>query len=136
MVWSIGEVARQVGLAASTIRYYEAIRLLPPPVRVSGQRRYDQETIRLLEVIQIAKAAGYSLGEIRTLLADYQADRPPAGRWASLAQERLAEIDRQMSELQHQRAMIEETLACTCGSLLDCADAAMDRESCSHGVEP
>ncbi len=38
---SIGEVARQVGLRTSAIRYYESVRLLPEAERISGRRRYE-----------------------------------------------------------------------------------------------
>ena len=40
---TISEVARQAGIRASAIRYYESVGLLPPPQRVSGQRRYHED---------------------------------------------------------------------------------------------
>ncbi len=42
---SIGEVAAQVGLRTSAVRYYEDAGLLPEPERVSGRRRYGPETV-------------------------------------------------------------------------------------------
>lgn len=44
--------------------------MLPLPERVSGQRRYGEETVRRLEVIDIAKRAGFNLDEIRLLVSD------------------------------------------------------------------
>ncbi|MEO1442094.1 MAG: MerR family transcriptional regulator, partial [Chloroflexota bacterium] len=54
----IGEVARQSGVSASTLRYYEGIGLIPAPVRVSGQRRYNADIFRVLRTIQAAQRAG------------------------------------------------------------------------------
>jgi MerR family redox-sensitive transcriptional activator SoxR len=58
-------VAQQAGVNTSLIRYYERIGLLPPPERVSGQRRYDAAVLRRLAVIDVAQRAGLSLDEIR-----------------------------------------------------------------------
>lgn len=65
---TIGELARLSGRRASAIRYYEEIGLLPEPVRRSGQRRYDQGTVRKLAVIDTAQRAGLALDEIKALL--------------------------------------------------------------------
>src|SRR5213080_3633848 len=56
---SIGEVARRAGLQASAIRYYEKIGLLPKTQRISGQRRYEPNVLNYLEVIDVAKRAGF-----------------------------------------------------------------------------
>jgi DNA-binding transcriptional MerR regulator len=80
----IGEVVRLTGKAASTIRYYEEIGLIPLPERVSGRRRYQPDIVRILGVIATAQRAGLSLDEIRLLL-----DASPADR---LATERLREV--------------------------------------------
>ena len=71
---TISEVARQVGLKSSAIRYYEQLGILPPAERVSGQRRYDRTVLYRLAVVQRARQAGFSLDEIRTLCC-----RAPAG---------------------------------------------------------
>ena len=64
----IGEVAKLAGTTPRTIRYYEEIGLLPPPERVSGQRRYDETVLRRLSVIDVAQRAGLSLDEISELV--------------------------------------------------------------------
>ena len=74
---TIGEVARRAGLKTSAIRYYESVGLLPEAPRESGQRRYGDDTLRRLQVIDVAKRAGFSLDEARVLLATRQ--RRPAG---------------------------------------------------------
>lgn len=51
----IGDLARQVGMAASMIRYYEDIDLLPPAARgENGYRIYDQTDVERLRFIQRA----------------------------------------------------------------------------------
>jgi len=65
---TIGEVANRADLNVSAIRYYEAEGLLPAPPRVAGQRRYGDETLSRLGVIDVAKRAGFSLDDIRILL--------------------------------------------------------------------
>ena len=92
---TIGELARRGGVAATTLRYYEQIALLPPPVRVSGRRRYSEDVLRRLEVIRLCKAAGFTLEEIAVLFADETQGRP---RSRALAQGKLAEIDARMAE--------------------------------------
>ena len=56
--WSISEVAREVGLRPSAIRYYEQIGILPSIQRTSGQRRYDTASLHRLAVIQRARRTG------------------------------------------------------------------------------
>jgi len=65
---TIGQVAKASGLSASAIRFYEKEGLLPPPVRASGQRRYDRRVLERLAVLEFAKECGFALKEVRTLL--------------------------------------------------------------------
>jgi len=64
---SIGEVARQAGIRASAIRYYEQAGLLPAPRRRGGQRRYEPDVVDRLALIAFAQQAGFTISEIRTL---------------------------------------------------------------------
>jgi len=61
---SIGEVAKCTGIRTSALRYYEEAGILPPPVRVSGQRRYDADTIHRIDVLRFVQQAGFTLEEI------------------------------------------------------------------------
>ena len=65
----IGEVARRVGINVSAIRFYEREGLLPEPERAGGQRRFGEDTVERLRVIDVAKRAGFSLEQVRILLA-------------------------------------------------------------------
>jgi DNA-binding transcriptional MerR regulator len=66
----IGEAARQSGVKAPTIRYYEQIGLLPAPPRSEGNRRqYDTGDLRRLAFIRHARELGFEIDAIRALLA-------------------------------------------------------------------
>lgn len=114
---TIGEVARQAGVAATTLRYYEQIGLVPPPRRLGGQRRYDESVRARLEVIRLCKSAGFTLEEIHLLFADDVPGRPAS---RALAEAKLAEIDAQMESLARARAVIEWGMRCTCPSIDAC----------------
>ena len=91
---TIGAVARRVGVAIDTIRYYEREGLLPEPLRrASGYRSYDEGAVRQLRFIRRAKDLGFTLEEIRDLLA-LSADRQRGVKAVKKrAEERLAAID-------------------------------------------
>jgi MerR family transcriptional regulator, redox-sensitive transcriptional activator SoxR len=66
---SIGDVAKATGLRTSAIRYYEDAGVLPKPLRVSGKRRYDSDTIDRLTLVRFCSRLGMSLADVRGLLA-------------------------------------------------------------------
>jgi MerR family transcriptional regulator, redox-sensitive transcriptional activator SoxR len=118
---SIGQVARICGLAPSAIRYYEKAGLLPKPIRVSRQRRYSDEVIGRLRLLQVAREAGFTIAETRTFVAGFSSTTPPAVRWQTLARRKLVEIEAQMAQLQRMKALLESSFHCRCMSIEDCA---------------
>ena len=67
---TIGTVAKRAGVAIDTIRFYEREGLLPEPLRrASGYRSYNESAISRLRFIRRAKDLGFTLEEIRDLLA-------------------------------------------------------------------
>jgi DNA-binding transcriptional MerR regulator len=110
-------VAREAGVAATTLRYYEQIGLVPAPARLGGQRRYDGSVLARLEVIRLCKSAGFALEEIQLLFADDAPGRPVS---RALAQAKLAEIDARMASLAQARAVIDWGMRCTCPSIDAC----------------
>ncbi|WP_281705012.1 MerR family transcriptional regulator [Aeromonas taiwanensis] len=65
----IGDLARQTGMAASAIRFYESRGLLSKVRRgANGYRDYPPETVQLLTIIDQAQQAGFSLDEIKQLV--------------------------------------------------------------------
>ena len=117
---SIGQVARESGLSASALRYYERVGLLPAPPRRSRQRRYGPEVFGRLELIGLALAAGFTVRETRTFLSGFAADTPPAARWRALAARKLKEIEALVERAQRMKALLETSFRCRCASLADC----------------
>jgi MerR family transcriptional regulator, redox-sensitive transcriptional activator SoxR len=119
---SIGEIAKQAGLKSSTLRYYESIGLLPKAERVSGQRRYQEDTLQLLRVLQLAQNAGFTLTEMQTLVHGFAPDTPPAARWRELASKKLLELDAHIERIKHMKDILRAALECGCLRLEDCAN--------------
>jgi MerR family transcriptional regulator, redox-sensitive transcriptional activator SoxR len=119
-VLSIGEVARESGKAASAIRYYEEIGLLPDPPRVSGRRRYPREVVRMLAVIETAQRAGLTLDEIRLLLQVSPNDGAGADRLREVAERKLPEVVALIERATLVRGWLEDAARCVCPTLDDC----------------
>ena len=118
---SIGQVARRCGLAPSAIRYYEKAGLLPRPIRVSQRRTYTPDVIGRVRLVQVAREAGFTIAETRTFVAGFSATTPPAVRWRTLAERKLAEIQTQMQQLERMKGLLQSSFHCRCLSVDDCA---------------
>jgi MerR family transcriptional regulator, redox-sensitive transcriptional activator SoxR len=125
----IGDVARDAGVRASALRYYERAGLLPAARRVGGQRRYDDGALRTLAVIRLAQEAGFTVAEIRTLLHGFALGALPSARWRALARRKRREIDGLMARARQMRRVLDRLLRCKCPTLEDCGDL-------SPGVSP
>lgn len=118
---TIGQIARRAGLNRSAIRYYEAEGLLPEPDRISGQRRYGDDTLTRLGVIDIAKRAGFSLDDIRTLLDASDAGEPAHNQLQDLARRKLPEVDELIARAERVRGWLQTATGCGCDTLDVCA---------------
>jgi MerR family redox-sensitive transcriptional activator SoxR len=123
---TIGQLAQRFGLNTSAIRYYEANGVLPEPARVSGQRRYGPDAIRRLEVLDVAKRAGFSLDEVRVLLQSADAGTPAFESLRALAARKLPEVESLIERAEAMRAWLLTATDCSCTSLNICA--LFDRE--------
>jgi MerR family copper efflux transcriptional regulator len=105
---TIGAVAKRAGVQIDTIRYYEREGLLPAPLRrASGYRSYNESVISRLRFIRRAKDLGFTLEEIRDLLA-LSADRHRGVKEVKQrAEHRLATIDARIAELTRIRKGLE-----------------------------
>src|SRR6266852_3505006 len=118
---TISEVARQVGLQASAIRYYERIGLLPRAPRTSGQRRYDTTALYRLAIIRRARQLGFTLTEIRQLFFGFRDITRPSERWRTLSQSKVAELDRLMLGIKAVRGLLTKMMTkCRCDTLDQC----------------
>jgi MerR family redox-sensitive transcriptional activator SoxR len=118
---TISEVARQVGLEASAIRYYERIGLLPRAPRMSGQRRYDTTALYRLAIIQCARQLGFTLTEIRRLFFGFREITRASERWRTLSERKLAELDDLMDGIKAVRGVLRKLMTkCQCDTLDQC----------------
>jgi DNA-binding transcriptional MerR regulator len=119
---TIGELANHVGVATSTLRYWEDLGLLPPPARVSGQRRYPPATVGQVGMILLLRDVGFTLREIRAFIAC----RSSAGDdWRELYRRKLAELDQRIAQTQAARTAIAHGLACSHEDILECPNFAV-----------
>jgi MerR family transcriptional regulator, redox-sensitive transcriptional activator SoxR len=118
---TISQVARQLGLQASAIRYYERIGLLPRARRTSGQRRYDNTTLYRLAIIQTARQLGFTLDEIRQLFFGFRNITQASVRWQRLSQRKLAQLDALTYDIRNVRRLLKEIMRnCRCETLDQC----------------
>ena len=115
----ISAVAERVGLRPSAIRYYESIGLLPPPLRINGQRSYGPDVLVLLAGIAVAQQAGFTMDEIKHLFYGFP-EVSPSDRWSDLAHAKLAEIDLLIKRARGMKRLLEEGIRCKCSRLEEC----------------
>ena len=117
---TIGQLARQTNVPASTIRYYEQMGLLPKPLRASGRRWYAADAPSRLAVVLLAQRCGFRLEEIRQLLHGFAPGTPPSQRWRNFAAVKQAEIEARLLELLEMKRLLGRVLACECRDLQEC----------------
>lgn len=98
---NIGHAAKESGLPAKTIRYYEDIGLVIPDRRDNGYRDYSGNDIEKLSFIHRARELGFSIDTCRKLLALYTDKSRTSADVKRLAEEHLEEIEQKMLELEH-----------------------------------
>lgn len=117
----IGEVAREAKVSISAIRFYEREGLLPEAERVGGKRRFGVDVVRRLQVIDVAKQAGFSLDEVRALFDSIDRGAPAHEELRALAARKLPEMDALIERARAMRDWLAVASDCGCESLEDCA---------------
>lgn len=103
----IGELAQRSGLAASTIRFYEAKGLLKTvPRQINGYREYPQDAVLLLSLIAGAQQAGFTLDEIKQVLP------PDLTSWqheelVSMLQKKIHDIEAMEAKLRATKSQLQ-----------------------------
>lgn len=98
----IGSLARRAGVSIDTVRYYERGGLLSPRTRLaSGYRRYSEVEVSRLRFIRRAQALGFSLKEVKELLAI--SGQRDVARIKRRAQEKLADVEQRIADLERMR---------------------------------
>lgn len=130
---TIGQAAAVVGVATSTLRYYERRGLVVADGRSAGQRRYGPATVRRLVFVQMLQDAGLSLDDIQGVL-----DAEDNAGWKDIARERLARLDDELTRLQRSRGLLAGALLCRYDHPLDecrVMNSEIDRRLDGGGAE-
>lgn len=106
---NIGQAAKQSGLTAKMIRYYEGIGLLPAAGRSdSGYRQYSAQDLHTLAFIKRSRDLGFSLEEVGKLLQLWQDRRRASADVKALARDHIDELNRKIAELAGLRDTLQE----------------------------
>ena len=96
----ISELARQSGVPAKTIRYYESIGLLPAPDRADNNyRHYTPAILDRLRFIASARSLGFGLADISELLVARDSGEQPCERVLDALDAQLVSLDRRIADL-------------------------------------
>jgi Hg(II)-responsive transcriptional regulator len=104
---TIGQLAKQAHVNRETVRYYERRRLISrPPRSISGYRVFSDDAVRRLRFIRHAKMLGFSLNEIRELLALRVDSIDACDRVRVRTQAKLPDIDNKIRSLRRMKAAL------------------------------
>jgi MerR family redox-sensitive transcriptional activator SoxR len=131
---TIGWVAKESGLAASAIRFYERAGVLPKPVRVGGRRQYDASILERLAVLDRAISCGFTLDEARQLFYGFREGTPASERWQALARGKIVELEDMERKIVATKELLQRS--CTCNNLADCGRRILaKKQTASSGAE-
>lgn len=108
----IGDVSKRSGIGIEALRFYEKSGLLDPPFRtMSGYRVYGIDVLERLAFIKRAQLLGFSLDEIKRIIADKRAGQSPCAEVREIVRCRLRELDERMLEMRRYRKELATELA-------------------------
>ncbi|HGM6066454.1 TPA: helix-turn-helix domain-containing protein [Stenotrophomonas maltophilia] len=119
---TIGQLARQTGTKAETIRYYEKIGLLQPPLRSDGNYRYfSAQDQRRLSFVRRARELGFSIEQIRELIALGEQREHECSSVDDVVKAHIGDIARRICDLQALQGELERMIGnCPGGRMADC----------------
>ena len=120
---TIGALSRRTGVNIETIRYYERINMLPhPPRTASGRRVYGDVETRTLSFIRRARELGFTLDEIRALLAlSVERGREACAEVRDLAADHLGDVRAKIADLRAmERVLADAVRRCDAGEAAGC----------------
>lgn len=131
--FTIGALSRESGVNLETIRFYERSGLLPEPARsASGYRHYQADDVRRLRFIRRGRELGFSLEEIKALLALASQPRSPCAAADSLVQEHLLAVEARIQDLQRMKVELLKLAGCESNQAEHCRllEALDSRDCC------
>jgi len=121
-MFTIGQLASKIGIKSDTIRYYEAIGLIGIPIRSRNfYRQYGVADLKKLQLIRQAKNAGFSLKEIKNLLAIKQNSQDSCHKVQTEFKFKITMLNQKIEELVHIKETLQ-TLLISCKTKNDLTD--------------
>ncbi len=125
--YTISQLAKAAGVPTTTLRYYERFGLLRPENRSQGNYRlYGDESLRRVRFIRAAQSIGFTLQDVKTLLATPQSAAASCREVQALIEQRLAGVTQRLKDLRHVQRVLKT-------SLEKCK--ATERADCCHVIE-
>lgn len=125
--YTISQLARAAGIPTSTLRYYERVALVQPLGRAGNNYRvYGEDTLQRLRFIRAAQATGFTLDDVRLLLALQDGDMALCKDVQPLIASRLEDVSQRLAAMQHLQQILQAMLA-TCQT--------QDQEAMCHLID-
>jgi MerR family mercuric resistance operon transcriptional regulator len=107
--YTIGRLAAAAGVNLETVRYYERIGVMPEPERTpGGHRAYTTKHRDRLEFVRRARELGFSLDDVRALLALSEPGRQVCAEVRTIAAAHLEEVRRKLADLVRLEAVLDQ----------------------------
>lgn len=133
---NIGQAAKACGVPAKLIRYYEEIDLVRPRARTaSGYRVYADTDVHTLRFVRQARCLGFSIAQIRDLLALWQDRQRASADVKTIATRHIQELDMRLAELRAMRDTLAHLAAhCAGDSRPECPILDTLGQHCAGGI--
>ena len=106
-MYTIGQVSEMTGLPISPLRYYDKEGLFPHMERVSGMRRFGEQELEALHVIECLKASGLEIRDIRQFMQWCTAGTSSYPKRRQLLERQKETLEAQMDDLRRSLAMLQ-----------------------------
>jgi MerR family mercuric resistance operon transcriptional regulator len=117
----IGELSRRTGCNIETVRYYERIGIIPPPARRGRYRSYEAHDVARVSFVRRARELGFTLDEVRALLALADRSETSCAEVRDLAAAHLKDVQARIADLRRmENALAVSVQACRAGHNAGC----------------
>lgn len=114
---NIGQAAKQSGISAKMIRYYEDIGLLPASKRTdAGYRMYSEEDIKTLKFIQHSRELGFSTEQMKELMSLWKNEGRQSAEVKELTQKHIDALNKKIADLQAMVNALQQSVDCCAGN--------------------
>ena len=118
----IGELSKRTACNIETIRFYEKIKILPPPPRTErGHRVYSEDHLKRLTFVRRCRELGFTLNEVRTLLELVDGEDYTCAQIEQITVEHLGEVRQKITDLKKlERVLKKMASQCSGGTVPEC----------------